>query len=96
MKNNCKKYRIKEFLYHGQVRYQPQKKGWLFWHAMEPSEGRYFFRMHQIPFCFLTLEGAQMHIQNAKVDEKRIEKRAAEVLEVKRKFGKPKYICCDE
>jgi len=98
MKNhtNCKKYRIKEFLYHGHVRYQPQKKGWLFWWAMEPNKDGHFFSLYNIPFCFQTLEGAQMHIQNVKYDEANNEKRAAEIIEVEKKFGKVRYICCDE
>ena len=98
MKNNtiCKKYRIKEFLYHGHVRYQPQKKGWLFWHAMEPRKNEHLFSLYSIPFMFKTFESAFIHIQCDKKSEAAIEKKAAEIIEAKKKFGKVKYICCDE
>jgi len=94
--NTCKKYRIKEFFWKGHIRYQPQKKGWLFWHAMAPDGAFYFLRLYHLPFFFETLERAQEHIKNHKIDEDIKEKRMSEIEEAKKNFGKTKYICCDE
>jgi hypothetical protein len=94
--NACKKYRIKEFLYNGQVRYQPQKKGWLFWHAMDPTKNKYLFSLYSIPFMFKEYQSAFIHIQCDKEREAEIKKKVAEIIEAEKKFGKAKYICCDE